>query len=291
PVPLVLQERWARNVVLLVLTLQVSTWGHTLAGASTRDGERLHSALLELTTVLRGLRGDLRDGFDHLVSELQQERLSREEVTHVLRSQVDDNRKAIENVGEELKLVTGGGGGCPCGADGEGHTGEGGVEGGTSHATNQSGEAAHSDGHPTHTIVCPPPFLLVGAHCLALLRERTPWEAARARCHSYALSVVGVRAGARQVSGDLVVPHDMDAFKSFVASTDFSGAPSGRAWVGGSTEGWGGVWAWVDGSLMKELPWLYSQPGLEGGLLAVDSDANFHTASRRVALWPICQLR
>ncbi|KAG7170286.1 hypothetical protein Hamer_G016089 [Homarus americanus] len=51
----------------------------------------------------------------------------------------------------------------------------------------------------------------------------------------------------------------MEPFKDFVAATDFDGAPSGWAWVGGSTEGWGGVWAWVDGSLMKELPWLYSQ--------------------------------
>lgn len=69
------------------------------------------------------------------------------------------------------------------------------------------------------------------------------------------------------------------------------GAPSGRAWVGGSAEGWEGVWVWVDGSLMKELPWLYSQVGLTGSLLAVDAEAMFHTVDSRVALWPVCQLK
>lgn len=69
-------------------------------------------------------------------------------------------------------------------------------------------------------------------------------------------------------------------------------APAGRAWVGGSAEGWDGVWSWVDGTLMKELPWLYSQPGLQQGeLLAVDGEAMFHTVGRRVALWPICMLK
>ncbi|XP_042219630.1 uncharacterized protein LOC121864609 [Homarus americanus] len=271
-------QSWLRNLLLVLLTLHLAPWPHrnlVVAAASSSDADRLHSALLELTTVLRGLRSDLRDGFDHLASELHQERLSREELTHILRDQVNDNRRALENVRSDITfLSTTTGDGCPGNpSDGAGERDktvlgrEDGV--GSNHGTIDNNTARGGGGgaggeeeaatQPPPTIDCPAPFELVGSDCLTLLKERTLWEAARARCHSYALSVVGKWTGSRQVRGDLVVPHDMEPFKDFVAATDFDGAPSGWAWVGGSTEGWGGVWAWVDGSLMKELPWLYSQ--------------------------------
>lgn len=53
---------------------------------------------------------------------------------------------------------------------------------------------------------------------MTLLKERNKWEFARSRCHLHARSMGGGRAS---VKGDLVVPHDMEAFKAFIASTDF----------------------------------------------------------------------
>lgn len=67
------------------------------------------------------------------------------------------------------------------------------------------------------------------------------------------------------------------------------GAPTGRAWVGGSAEGWGGVWAWVDGSLMNELPWVYSQASGDGSRIAVDHESVFHTVGDDEILWSVCQ--
>lgn len=180
-----------------------------------------------------------------------------------------------------------------------------------------------------HPVDCPSPYKRFGKYCLTLLKERNKWEFARSRCHLHARSMSSGRAS---VKGDLVVPHDMEAFKAFITSTDFGkflsgmtliflssslsftlrhlsialffrstprsisdshslsgGAPTGRAWVGGSAEGWGGVWAWVDGSLMNELPWVYSQASGEGSRIAVDHESIFHTVGDGEILWSVCQ--
>ncbi|XP_045103912.1 uncharacterized protein LOC123499643 isoform X1 [Portunus trituberculatus] len=223
------------------------------------------------------------------------------------------------------------GDGAMQGAGHGGERGGGGTEltslGGSGHSHVNVHEKIHSrDRQPTPTappppdpMACPSPYHRFGNYCLTLLRERVNWEEARARCHSFAQSLGA--AG----EGDLAVVEDMDTFKAFVAKTDFQPpqplnhhrryhhhhhychrhhhnplnscfcpageAPSGMALVGGSADGWGGAWVWVDGSLIKQLPWLYSQTGHEGTVLAVDRDGIFHTIIRRTALWPLCQLK
>ncbi|KAK8748223.1 hypothetical protein OTU49_016379 [Cherax quadricarinatus] len=276
-------KNWPRNFVLLVITLQVLTFGQNLVGAVSREGERLHTVLQELTTVLQSVKDELRVGFQHLVNELQQERIYREEVIHVLRAQIDNNRKALENVLWEVGNVSDHGR-CSCHDDQDGGRLQPGGE--QEDHDNLARTAPDAD-----TPGCPPPFDYVPPHCLTLLKERTPWESTRSRCHSHVQSLLGSQLGSRQVSGDIVVPHNMEAFKNYVNSMYLGGSPSGWAYVGGSTEGWGGAWAWVDGSLIKELPWLYTQPGVGFGRLAIDSDTNFHVVEKRdLALWVFCQL-
>ncbi|KAK3872442.1 hypothetical protein Pcinc_022471, partial [Petrolisthes cinctipes] len=59
----------------------------------------------------------------------------------------------------------------------------------------------------------------------------------------------------------------MRNFKHFLRYTRMEAAPKGRAWVGGSADGWRGTWVWVDGSFIEQLPWLYYQRsgGVGGG--------------------------
>ncbi|XP_027226493.1 uncharacterized protein [Penaeus vannamei] len=290
------KERWPRcspSGVLLAVGILAIVGGLGQA----RADDRLPAALGELTAVLRDLGGEVTAGINKLLSELQQERLRRGEEVQALREQAADNRRALDVLRAELVAVASG----RCPAAGHGPLGEGGGAdvramgagmGGDERARSASppgGRGVEGDASADETPPdgdCPRPYKRFGRYCLTLLQERNKWEFARSRCHLHARSMGGGRA---TVKGDLVVPHDMEAFKAFIASTDFGGAPTGRAWVGGSAEGWGGVWAWVDGSLMNELPWVYSQASGDGSRIAVDHESVFHTVGDDEILWSVCQ--
>ncbi|XP_045103913.1 uncharacterized protein LOC123499643 isoform X2 [Portunus trituberculatus] len=288
-------------LVAAVVVVAVVAAGPGAVTASSRNNERLYSSLHELTNVLR-------EGFSTLAEGLRQERASREDFTRFMKAEVVGIRRAVQGLCRGVRVLSGGsdeacldqggeGDGAMQGAGHGGERGGGGTEltslGGSGHSHVNVHEKIHSrDRQPTPTappppdpMACPSPYHRFGNYCLTLLRERVNWEEARARCHSFAQSLGA--AG----EGDLAVVEDMDTFKAFVAKTDFREAPSGMALVGGSADGWGGAWVWVDGSLIKQLPWLYSQTGHEGTVLAVDRDGIFHTIIRRTALWPLCQLK
>ncbi|XP_064114676.1 uncharacterized protein LOC135220953 [Macrobrachium nipponense] len=294
-----------------------------------RDSE-LTTAVQELTMVLRGIRSDLSTNFDKLLTDLHQDRLARTEQTMALRDKTEDNRLGIEILRGQISslmstkgcpsnlevLPTGsgpaakapegsGGGGGGVGVGGAGGAGGGGGGGGRgivvdsrmangphhrvleTHFHQEKGEDDTENPEQTPVIrECPSPFKRAGKHCLTILMEEAVWDAARRLCHSYAQLHVSRPSGLPKVTGDLVVPHDMEAFKKFIQDYEFSG----KAWVGASTEGWGGMWAWIDGSLVKELPWLYSSPDQTGGLLAVDNMATFYPVLHKQALYPICEL-
>ncbi|XP_042869473.1 uncharacterized protein LOC122251529 [Penaeus japonicus] len=279
--------------VLLALSLLALLGGPSEA----RSDDRLLASLEELTAVLRDLGGEVTTGINKLLNELQQERLRKGGEVQTLKEQVTDNRRALDVLRSEMIALASGR--CPAaghGAVGEGSSGDvrglGAGMGGNERARsssaggrgNDEGDASADDTPPDGD--CPSPYKRFGKYCLTLLKERNKWEFARSRCHLHARSMSSGRAS---VKGDLVVPHDMEAFKAFITSTDFGGAPTGRAWVGGSAEGWGGVWAWVDGSLMNELPWVYSQASGEGSRIAVDHESIFHTVGDGEILWSVCQ--
>ncbi|XP_063595161.1 uncharacterized protein LOC134772057 isoform X1 [Penaeus indicus] len=287
-----LEERWPRcsSGVLLAVGVLAVVGGRGQARAE----DRVPAALGELTNVLRDLGGEVMAAVDKLLTELQQERRSEE--IQALRQQASEDRRALNVLRAEMIAVASG----RCPAAGHGAVGEGGSEvramgagmGGDERARSASppgGRGSEGDANVDDTTPdgdCPHPYKRFGRYCLTLLKERNKWEFARSRCHLHARSMSGGRAS---VKGDLVVPHDMEAFKAFIASTDFGGAPTGRAWVGGSAEGWGGVWAWVDGSLMNELPWVYSQASGDGSRIAVDHESVFHTVGDGEILWSVCQ--
>ncbi|XP_063595162.1 uncharacterized protein LOC134772057 isoform X2 [Penaeus indicus] len=286
------KERWPRcsSGVLLAVGVLAVVGGRGQARAE----DRVPAALGELTNVLRDLGGEVMAAVDKLLTELQQERRSEE--IQALRQQASEDRRALNVLRAEMIAVASG----RCPAAGHGAVGEGGSEvramgagmGGDERARSASppgGRGSEGDANVDDTTPdgdCPHPYKRFGRYCLTLLKERNKWEFARSRCHLHARSMSGGRAS---VKGDLVVPHDMEAFKAFIASTDFGGAPTGRAWVGGSAEGWGGVWAWVDGSLMNELPWVYSQASGDGSRIAVDHESVFHTVGDGEILWSVCQ--
>lgn len=292
-------------VVAAVVVVAVVAAGPGAVTASSRNNERMYSSMHELTNVLR-------EGFNTLAEELRQERASREDFSRFLKAEVLGIRRAMQGLCRGVRVLSGGsddacldegggggGGGIGEGMYGMGHgggRGSGGTEvaamGGNSRSHVNVHEKTHSRDNqpptappPPDPMSCPPPYRRMGNYCLTLLRERVNWEEARARCHSFAQSRGAVG------EGDLAMVEDMDSFKAFVAETDFRDAPSGMALVGGSADGWGGSWVWVDGSLIKQLPWLYSQTGHEGTVLAVDRDGIFHTIIRRTSLWPLCQLK
>lgn len=289
-------------LVAAVVVVAVVATGPGSVTASSRNNERLYSSLHDLTSVLR-------DGFSTLAEGLRQERAMQEDFTRFLKAEVVGIRRAVQGLCRGVRVLSGGsdeacldqGGGGDAAIHGAGHGGERGGGGTELTSLGGSGHSSHVNVHekthsrdrqpqptappPPDPMSCPPPYRRFGNYCLTLLRERVNWEEARARCHSFAQSLGA--AG----EGDLAVVEDMDTFKAFVAETDFREAPSGMALVGGSADGWGGAWVWVDGSLIKQLPWLYSQTGHEGTVLAVDRDGIFHTIIRRTALWPLCQLK
>lgn len=315
------------SVVVVVAVVAAATGVVT----ANRNNDRLYSSLHELTNVLRegfnSLAGELkqeRASRDDFARALKTEMLElRRAVKAVCRGvrylgTSTDDVCVDEPPGNFEHVVTGHGTGHGAGHGvghgagyGAGHAGgAGGVRGGGGvargggggsepavvrgssrptlnvHDKSRSRDAAPPTAPPPpDPMSCPPPYHRTGSYCLMLLRERVNWEEARVRCHRFAQSRGAVG------EGDLAVVDDMDTFKTFVADTDFREAPSGMALVGGSADGWGGAWVWVDGSLIKQLPWLYSQTGHEGTVLAVDRDGIFHTIIRRTSLWPLCQIK
>lgn len=99
---------------------------------------------------------------------------------------------------------------------------------------------------------CPPPFVLMGNECFAIVLEDLTWEGARQRCLN--------------MDADLAQPEDITELRLYVTRR-YPRKDRRNFWLGGVNKE--KVWQWLSGELVDPTFWHVNEPSGNGDCLAM----------------------